>query len=99
MLILLQYIPVCTYSINILWCGVAHCSFLWFFVWIFCYFLVFEYPLCLTLQGGNTGLVGGSVPVFDEIVLSTQLMNKETLQKLSIVLIVEGLRGTILFNV
>ena len=33
------------------------------------------------------------------LILSTQLMNKETLQKLSIVLIVEGLRGTILFNV
>lgn len=27
-------------------------------------------------QGGNTGLVGGSVPVFDEIILSTQLMNQ-----------------------
>lgn len=27
-------------------------------------------------QGGNTGLVGGSVPVFDEIVLSFNLMNK-----------------------
>lgn len=27
-------------------------------------------------QGGNTGLVGGSVPVFDEVVLSTSLMNK-----------------------
>ncbi len=27
-------------------------------------------------QGGNTGLVGGSVPVFDEIVLNTQLMNQ-----------------------
>lgn len=27
-------------------------------------------------QGGNTGLVGGSVPVFDEIILSTALMNK-----------------------
>ncbi len=26
-------------------------------------------------QGGNTGLVGGSVPVFDEIVLSMQLLN------------------------
>jgi FAD/FMN-containing dehydrogenase len=26
-------------------------------------------------QGGNTGLVGGSVPVFDEIILSTSLMN------------------------
>lgn len=27
-------------------------------------------------QGGNTGLVGGSVPVFDEVVLSLQGMNK-----------------------
>ncbi|KAF7279777.1 hypothetical protein GWI33_006760 [Rhynchophorus ferrugineus] len=27
-------------------------------------------------QGGNTGLVGGSVPVFDEVVLSTSLMNQ-----------------------
>ncbi|GAB6022577.1 D-2-hydroxyglutarate dehydrogenase, mitochondrial [Chamberlinius hualienensis] len=27
-------------------------------------------------QGGNTGLVGGSVPVFDEIILSTSLMNQ-----------------------
>lgn len=27
-------------------------------------------------QGGNTGLVGGSVPVFDEIILSTALMNR-----------------------
>lgn len=27
-------------------------------------------------QGGNTGLVGGSVPVFDEIILSTVLMNQ-----------------------
>lgn len=26
-------------------------------------------------QGGNTGLVGGSVPVYDEIILSTALMN------------------------
>lgn len=32
--------------------------------------------LAVCPQGGNTGLVGGSVPVFDEIVLSTQLMNK-----------------------
>ena len=30
-------------------------------------------------QGGNTGLVGGSVPVFDEVVISTELMtNIET---------------------
>eukprot|EP00091_Calanus_sinicus_P016835 TRINITY_DN36429_c0_g1_i1.p1 TRINITY_DN36429_c0_g1~~TRINITY_DN36429_c0_g1_i1.p1 ORF type:complete len:160 (+),score=6.08 TRINITY_DN36429_c0_g1_i1:11-490(+) len=27
-------------------------------------------------EGGNTGLVGGSVPVFDEVIVSTQLMNK-----------------------
>jgi len=27
-------------------------------------------------QGGNTGLVGGSVPVFDEIILSTSLMKQ-----------------------
>jgi len=32
--------------------------------------------LAVVPQGGNTGLVGGSVPVFDEIVLSMQLMNK-----------------------
>ncbi|XP_037041419.1 D-2-hydroxyglutarate dehydrogenase, mitochondrial isoform X2 [Bradysia coprophila] len=32
--------------------------------------------LAVCPQGGNTGLVGGSVPVFDEIVVSTQLMNR-----------------------
>ena len=32
--------------------------------------------LAIVPQGGNTGLVGGSVPVFDEIVLSLSLMNK-----------------------
>eukprot|EP00124_Ichthyophonus_hoferi_P002563 Ihof_evm2s179 gene=Ihof_evmTU2s179 len=32
--------------------------------------------LAIVPQGGNTGLVGGSVPVFDEIVLSMGLMNK-----------------------
>jgi len=31
--------------------------------------------LAVVPQGGNTGLVGGSVPVFDEVVISTQLMN------------------------
>ncbi|XP_058470778.1 D-2-hydroxyglutarate dehydrogenase, mitochondrial [Solea solea] len=31
--------------------------------------------LAVNPQGGNTGLVGGSVPVYDEIVLSTALMN------------------------
>ncbi|CAG9313123.1 D2HGDH_1 [Blepharisma stoltei] len=30
-------------------------------------------PICP--QGGNTGLVGGSVPVFDEIILNTSQMN------------------------
>ncbi|KAM9317332.1 D-2-hydroxyglutarate dehydrogenase, mitochondrial [Gastrophryne carolinensis] len=34
--------------------------------------------LAVTPQGGNTGLVGGSVPVFDEILISTTLMNEVT---------------------
>ncbi|XP_027658142.2 D-2-hydroxyglutarate dehydrogenase, mitochondrial isoform X1 [Falco rusticolus] len=36
----------------------------------------YERNLAVNPQGGNTGLVGGSVPVFDEIILSTALMNK-----------------------
>ncbi|NXC37560.1 D2HDH protein, partial [Penelope pileata] len=36
----------------------------------------YERNLAVTPQGGNTGLVGGSVPVFDEIILSTALMNQ-----------------------
>jgi D-2-hydroxyglutarate dehydrogenase len=32
--------------------------------------------LAVVPQGGNTGLVGGSVPIFDEIVLSMNRMNK-----------------------
>lgn len=32
--------------------------------------------LAVVPQGGNTGLVGGSTPIFDEIVLSTSLMDK-----------------------
>lgn len=32
--------------------------------------------LAINPQGGNTGMVGGSVPVFDEVIVSTQLMNK-----------------------
>ena len=32
--------------------------------------------LAVVPQGGNTGLVGGSVPVFDEVVISTSRMNK-----------------------
>lgn len=35
-----------------------------------------EKNLAVSPQGGNTGLVGGSVPVFDEIILSTALMNR-----------------------
>jgi len=31
--------------------------------------------LAVVPQGGNTGLVGGSIPVFDEVVVSMQLMN------------------------
>lgn len=35
-----------------------------------------ERCLAIVPQGGNTGLVGGSVPVFDEIIISTRLMNE-----------------------
>lgn len=35
-----------------------------------------EQKLAVVPQGGNTGLVGGSVPVFDEIVLSLTQLNK-----------------------
>lgn len=32
--------------------------------------------LAVVPQGGNTGLVGGSVPLHDEVVISTTKMNK-----------------------
>ncbi len=35
-----------------------------------------EKNLAVVPQGGNTGLVGGSVPLYDEIVISTKKMNK-----------------------
>ena len=35
-----------------------------------------ERKLAVVPQGGNTGLVGGSVPVFDEIVINMSRMNK-----------------------
>ncbi|QPG77228.1 D-lactate ferricytochrome c oxidoreductase [Brettanomyces nanus] len=35
-----------------------------------------QHKLAVVPQGGNTGLVGGSVPVFDEIVISIANMNK-----------------------
>lgn len=34
------------------------------------------HKLAVCPYGGNTSLLGGSVPVFDEIVLSTELLNK-----------------------
>ncbi|KAL4221844.1 D-2-hydroxyglutarate dehydrogenase [Mactra antiquata] len=37
-----------------------------------------ERNLAVVPQGGNTGLVGGSVPVFDEVIISTQQMNQIT---------------------
>ncbi|XP_059078766.1 D-2-hydroxyglutarate dehydrogenase, mitochondrial-like isoform X2 [Tigriopus californicus] len=35
-----------------------------------------EQNLAVCPQGGNTGLVGGSIPVFDEVIVNTSLMNK-----------------------
>ena len=35
-----------------------------------------ERKLAVVPQGGNTGLVGGSIPVFDEIVLSLSRLNR-----------------------
>ena len=32
--------------------------------------------LAVVPQGGNTGLVGGSIPVFDEVIVSLGRMNK-----------------------
>ena len=32
--------------------------------------------LAVVPQGGNTSMVGGAVPVFDEVIISTQLMNR-----------------------
>lgn len=56
-----------------------------------------EKRLAICPQGGNTGLVGGSVPVFDEIVLSFALMNKVvSLDDLSGALVCEA--GCILEN-
>lgn len=35
-----------------------------------------EKKIAVVPQGGNTGLVGGSVPLFDEVIVSTRNMNK-----------------------
>ncbi|XP_068630279.1 D-2-hydroxyglutarate dehydrogenase, mitochondrial [Battus philenor] len=63
--------------------------------------LILEYcnekRLAVCPQGGNTGLVGGSVPVFDEIVVNFMLMNKIiSLEELSGTLVCES--GCILEN-
>lgn len=36
----------------------------------------FKQKLAVVPQSGNTGLVGGSIPVFDEIVVSNKKLNK-----------------------
>ena len=47
--------------------------------------------LAVVPQGGNSGLVGGSVPVFDEIVLSTSRMNNiRSFDDVSGILVVDG---------
>lgn len=53
--------------------------------------------LAVVPQGGNTGLVGGSVPVFDEIVINLQKMNKiHSFDEVSGILVVDA--GVILEN-
>ncbi|CAL5188101.1 unnamed protein product [Lathyrus oleraceus] len=53
--------------------------------------------LAVVPQGGNTGLVGGSVPVFDEVIVSLSSMNKiVSFDKVSGILVCEA--GCILEN-
>lgn len=53
--------------------------------------------LAVVPQGGNTGLVGGSVPVFDEVIVNTSSMNKIiSFDKVSGILVCEA--GCILEN-
>ncbi|KAF3440735.1 hypothetical protein FNV43_RR19021 [Rhamnella rubrinervis] len=53
--------------------------------------------LAVVPQGGNTGLVGGSVPVFDEVVINLSLMNNViSFDKVSGILVCEA--GCILEN-
>ncbi|CAH1736797.1 unnamed protein product [Aphis gossypii] len=57
----------------------------------------YERGIAVCIQGGNTGLVGGSVPVFDEVILSTSAMNKIiSFNKLSGVLVCQA--GCVLEN-
>ncbi|XP_028774620.1 D-2-hydroxyglutarate dehydrogenase, mitochondrial [Neltuma alba] len=54
--------------------------------------------LAVVPQGGNTGLVGGSVPVFDEVIINLSLMNKIiSFDKVSGILVCEA--GCILENI
>ena len=47
--------------------------------------------LAVVPQGGNTGLVGGSVPVFDEVILSLSRMNNiRSFDEVSGILVVDG---------
>ncbi|KAG9202481.1 hypothetical protein G6514_004217 [Epicoccum nigrum] len=56
-----------------------------------------ENMLAVVPQGGNSGLVGGSVPVFDEIVINLQKMNKiRSFDDISGVLVADA--GVILEN-
>ena len=57
-----------------------------------------ENKIAVVPQGGNTGLVGGSVPVYDEVIISLKKMNKiAKFDPLSAVLSVEA--GVILEKV
>jgi (R)-2-hydroxyglutarate---pyruvate transhydrogenase len=50
-----------------------------------------ENMLAVVPQGGNSGLVGGSVPIFDEIVISTSRMdNIRSFDDVSGILVVDG---------
>lgn len=50
-----------------------------------------DHKLAVVPQGGNSGLVGGSVPVFDEIVINLGRMNKiRSFDEVSGVLVVDG---------
>ncbi|XP_055644125.1 D-2-hydroxyglutarate dehydrogenase, mitochondrial isoform X2 [Toxorhynchites rutilus septentrionalis] len=47
--------------------------------------------LAVSVFGGNTGVCGGSIPVFDEIILSMDLMNRvESIDKYSGILVCES---------
>ncbi|KAK9502173.1 hypothetical protein O3M35_012756 [Rhynocoris fuscipes] len=49
--------------------------------------ICYQDRLAVCPQGGNTSLVGGSVPVFDEIIISTSLMNN--------IFLIDDIAGTI----